>query len=143
MSMSVAVTAPVLLAQDEETRRALLELLREHQITALAAENPTELLLILKGGPSATVFVDCQALESHGGGLFAKIRVAAPAARLVLLCERRHQNHRRLVRDALEMGIYACLLAPYEGYEVLTLVRPHQGRKPPVRRTPPRKGDDQ
>jgi hypothetical protein len=64
--------------------------------------------------------------------------VACPWSRIVLLCHKDHKNHREIIRQAMEIGVYACLIAPFEGWEVLTMVRHPQARRP-SRRRPPRK----
>jgi response regulator RpfG family c-di-GMP phosphodiesterase len=137
MLLPVALTALVLFVQDAEALSALRDFLDEHQLPTIAADALADLMQILKAGPETTVFVDCQALQTFGLGLLAKIRVAAPPARLVLLCSRSHP-HRDLIREALALGAYACVLAPYQDYEVLTLVRLNQNRKP-VKRAASRK----
>jgi AmiR/NasT family two-component response regulator len=33
------------------------------------------------------------------------------------------KDHRRLIKQAVELGVYACILASYEEWEVLTMIR--------------------
>jgi DNA-binding NtrC family response regulator len=134
MLLPMVVTALVLFVQDAEALFTLRDFLDQHQLPTIAADTLADLIQILKAGPETTVFVDCQALQTFGLGLLAKIRVAAPPARLVLLCSRTHQ-HRHLIREAMALGAYACVLAPYQDYEVLTLVRLNQSRKSVKRAT--------
>ena len=48
------------------------------------------------------------------------INVACPGCNAILLCD---QDHRVLIKEAVELGVYACILAPYEEWEVLTMIR--------------------
>ena len=41
----------------------------------------------------------------------------------MLLCDKGHQEHRDLIKEAMDLGIYACLLAPVADWEVLAMVR--------------------
>jgi len=62
------------------------------------------------------------------------MKVACPRCRIVLLCDKRHHEHRDIVKEAMDLGIYACLLAPFAEWEVLAMVRHSQAAKPPGRR---------
>ena len=54
--------------------------------------------------------------------------------RIVLLCDKRHHEHRDIVKEAMDLGIYACLLAPFAEWEVLAMVRHSQVGRPAGRR---------
>ena len=43
-----------------------------------------------------------------------------PGCNAILLCG---QDHRDFIKEAVEHGVYACILAPYEEWEVLTMTR--------------------
>jgi hypothetical protein len=66
--------------------------------------------------------VDCAAISSYGSGIYSKIKVGCPLCRIVLLCDKAHKDHRTIIKEALEIGIYACLLMPYEDWEVLAML---------------------
>jgi len=138
MPMSPNISAPVLLVENAAVLQAVVRELGRHQLSPRVAGEVAELLRLLKMEPEATVFLDCRALMQHGVGLIARLRVASPGSRLVLLCSRDHPHHQSLVREAMDMGVYACLSAPYQDYEILAMVRPAQSRKPP-RKPPPRR----
>jgi hypothetical protein len=67
-------------------------------------------------------------------GIYAKIKVASRYCRAILICDKSHKAHREIIREAMEIGIYACLLAPYEDWEVLAMVR-YYPRKEVTRKT--------
>ncbi len=126
-----------LLILREETRRAVVEILAEHFYSPLIMSDPDEVVQELKGRERATVFIDCEAILHYGVGLYSRLKVASPGCRLVLFCHKEHR-HRDLIREAMEIGVYACLLAPVEDWEVLTILR-HLTAPRPGRRLPRRK----
>lgn len=115
----------LLLILDEPIRQHLLKLLEQYDFAPQVTAHPREVLQAIKGRPGATVFVDCEAVSTFGAGIYSKLKVACPRCRLVLLGDKGNKAHREIIREAMELGIYACLLAPYEDWEVLTLMRPY------------------
>jgi DNA-binding NtrC family response regulator len=126
--------ALLLLIGNDNTRKYLVNLLREHQHVPVVTSDPGELVQNLKGHQYATVFLDCEAVPRYGPGIYSRIKVACQNCRVVLLCDKAHKSHRDIIKEAMEIGVYACLLAPFEGWEVLTMVRHSQARKPPKKR---------
>jgi DNA-binding response OmpR family regulator len=128
-----------ILVGNDETRDFLVTLLREHNYSPTVAADPGEMVQALKECQHATVFLDCEEVELYGPGIYSKIKVACQSSRIVLLCDKSHKNHRDIIKEAMEIGIYACLLAPLEGWEVLTMVRHGQSKKPIKKRLPKKK----
>ncbi len=131
-------SALLLLIGNDKTREYLVNLLRDHHHTPLIMTGPGELLQNLKSRQSTTVFLDCEAVLLYGPGIYSRIKVACQHCRVVLLCDKAHKSHRDIIKEAMEIGVYACLLAPFEGWEVLTMVRHSQAKKP-ARKRPARK----
>jgi DNA-binding NtrC family response regulator len=136
--MSPPFSPPALLlwVADGQSRDFLVHLLEAQEYAPRLVGNPVEALQTLKGQEQATVFVDCQTVSTYGPGLYAKMKVACPRCRVVLLCDKSHQEHRDIVKEAMDLGIYACLLAPFADWEVLAMVRHGQAARPPGRRQP-------
>ena len=132
--MNPPTIALLLLVADSQSRDFLVHLLEAQEYSPRALGNPAEALQALKGQAQATVFVDCQTVSTYGPGLYAKMKVACPRCRVVLLCDKSHLEHRDIVKEAMDLGIYACLLAPFADWEVLAMVRHSQGARPPGRR---------
>jgi DNA-binding NtrC family response regulator len=135
--MSPPLSSPaalLLLVADSQFRDFLVNFLESQEYVPRLLGNPAEALQTLKGQEQALVFVDCQTVSVHGPGLYAKMKVACPRCRIVLLCDKRHIEHRDIVKEAMDLGIYACLLAPFAEWEVLAMVRHSQAAKPPGRR---------
>lgn len=112
----------VILVLHEPLRSSLLELLQENGYTPHLGANPREVKQLLRKKKCATVFIDCEALSLYGAGLCSKIKLACQYCRVVLLCDKSLETHRRIIKEAMEIGIYACLLPPYPDWEVLTMV---------------------
>lgn len=123
----------------EHTRKVLTELLSEHLYHPVVLMDPDDLVAALKGLERATVFLDCEAILRYGPGLYSRIKVASPGSRIILLCHKEHQEHREIIRQAMEIGVYACLLAPVEDWEVLAMVRHAPSPRPTRRRVTRRK----
>jgi len=135
MAPPISSNALILLVADRQSRDFLVNLLEGNEYSPRVVGNPAEALQSLKGQGQATVFVDCQTVSAYGAGLYAKMKVACPRCRVVLLCDKSHREHRDIVKEAMDLGIYACLLAPFADWEVLAMVR-HGQVAPPGRRQP-------
>ena len=112
----------VILVFHELLRQSLLELLQENGYGPHVAANPQEVMQVLKKKKCATVFIDCEALSLYGLGICSKIKLACQYCRVVLFCDKALEAHRQIIKDAMEIGIYACLLPPYADWEILTMV---------------------
>jgi DNA-binding NtrC family response regulator len=136
--MSPPFSSPALLlwVTDSQSRDFLVHLLEAHEFAPRVVGNPIEVLQTLKGHKQATVFVDCQNVSTYGPGLYAKVKVACPRCRVILICDKSHQQHRDIIKEAMDLGIYACLLAPFADWEVLAMVRHGQAAGAPGRRPP-------
>ena len=135
--MTPSVSDPLfLLVADSQPREFLVNFLEAQGYTPLVLGHPGEMVKTLKRKQQATVFVDCLTVGTYGPGLYAKIKVACPGCRIVLLCDKSHHEHRDLVKEAMELGIYACLLAPFAEWEILAMVRHSQGTRSAGRRPP-------
>ena len=131
-----APPGPLVWVTDTQSREFLVQLLTANGHVPRVVGSPGEALQALKGQGQATVFVDCRTVSTHGPGLYAKIKVACPLCRVVLLCDKTHQEHRDLIKEAMDLGIYACLLAPPADWEVLAMMRRSLVPQPPGRRPP-------
>ncbi len=114
--------AIVILVVQESLRHGLTTLLRENGYLPQVAANPGKVMEILRKKQCATVFVDGEAVGIYSPGICSKFKVACPYCRVVLLCDKSLEPHRRIIKETMEIGIYACLLLPYENWEVLTMV---------------------
>lgn len=112
----------VILVVHEPLRHSLSNLLQENGYAPNVAANPQEVMQILRKKKCATVFVDCEGIGVYGAGICAKFKVACQYCRVVLLCDKRLKAHRQIIKEVMEIGVYACLLPPFEDWEVLTMV---------------------
>ena len=77
---------------------------------------------------SAIVFVDHEVVNSYGAKIYSRINVACSGCDVILLCD---QAHRDLIKEAMELSVYACILAPFKEWEVLTMIRNILAKKKP------------
>jgi len=110
----------LLLVCNKETREYLSDLLRRNSYSPQAFSVPADLLNHLRAGTDVIVFVDGQAVSNCGAGIFSKIRESCSGCKVIFLCDR---AHRELIKEAMGLGAYGCVLEPYEEWEVLTMVR--------------------
>ncbi len=121
--------AVVIMVLHEPLRQSLVDLLQENGFTPSVAANPQEVIQLLRKKKCATVFVDGEALKIYSPVTCAKFKVACQYCRVILLCDKSQESHRQIIREAMEIGVYACLLPPYEDWEVLTMVSYYPRRR--------------
>jgi DNA-binding response OmpR family regulator len=121
--------AVVIMVLHEPLRHSLVDLLQENGFAPSVAANPQEVMQLLRKKKCATVFVDGEALKIYSPVTCAKFKVACQYCRVILLCDKSQESHRQIIREAMEIGVYACLLPPYEDWEVLTMVSYYPRRR--------------
>lgn len=118
-------TPILLLVGNGRTRDYLSSLLSENNYSPLLMTDPEELLRSLKGKEFAIILIDCRAVSSFGTRILSKIKVSCRHCRIIIFCDKEHlcdQRHRELIKESLAIGVYACILAPYKEWEVLSMV---------------------
>jgi len=113
-------TVILMLLANEEICRYMLSLCRENNYKYLAAINPEELVKTIKKQKNAILFVDYETVKIYGARIYSRVKVACPECNIILLGD---QDHQRLIKEAMELGAYACIMSPYEEWEVLTMIR--------------------
>ena len=112
---------PILvLIANEKLRNYILELCKRNNLHPLIGADLEELIKKSKTRQSGIVMMDYEVVKSYGARIYSRINVACPGCNAILLCD---QDHRDLIKEAVEHGVYACILAPYEEWEVLTMIR--------------------
>jgi response regulator RpfG family c-di-GMP phosphodiesterase len=117
-------TSIMLLVGDSQTRDHLFKLLVENNYFPELIKDPENLLQLLKEKQTAIVLIDCQAVSAYGTRILTKIKVACRLCRLIMFCDKSHladKEHRELLKEVLNIGVYACILAPYKEWEVLSM----------------------
>jgi DNA-binding NtrC family response regulator len=119
-------TPLLLMVSNGQTRNYLLNLLQENDFHPITMLDPSELLQALKKQHFAIIFVDCKSVTLYGAGIYAKIKVACPRCKIILFGDRSHlsnKSYRNLIKEAMDLGVYGCILSPYEEWEVLSMVK--------------------
>jgi AmiR/NasT family two-component response regulator len=75
--------------------------------------------------------MDYEVVKSYGARIYSRINVACPDCNVILLFG---QDHRDVIKEAVEHGVYACILPPYEEWEVLTIIRNIIAKKKMIRK---------
>lgn len=118
-------TPILLLVANSQTRDYLSRLLAENRYFPLLMTNSGNLLHSLKEKQASIILIDCFAVTSYGARILSKIKVACPSGRIIIFCDKAHlcdKAHRELIKEVMDIGVYACILAPYRDWEVLSLV---------------------
>jgi DNA-binding NtrC family response regulator len=110
----------LLLIANEELRNYILGLCKRNNLHPLIGADLEELIKKSKTRQSGIVMMDYEVVKSYGARIYSRINVACPGCNAILLCD---QDHRDFIKEAVEHGVYACILAPYEEWEVLTMIR--------------------
>jgi DNA-binding NtrC family response regulator len=113
-------SAVFILVLDKKTAAHLYDLCRKNRYRPVVTDNPDGLLENLRDHDSAIIFLDRETIDSYGPGIYSRIKVACPGSNVILLCDKAHRD---LIREAMELGVYACILLPYRDWEVLTMVK--------------------
>ena len=112
---------PILvLISNENIRSYVLGLCNRNNYHPLIGADPEEIIKRFKTRHSGIVMIDYEVVKSYGARIYSRINVACPGCNVILFCD---QDHRDLIKEAVEHGVYACILAPYEEWEVLTMIR--------------------
>ena len=109
-----------LLIANEKIRSYVIGLCKRNNFHPLIGADLEELIKSFKTRRSDIVIMDYEVVKSYGARIYSRINVACPLCSAILLCD---QDHRDLIKEAVEHGVYACILAPYEEWEVLTMIR--------------------
>ena len=112
---------PILvLITNEKIRSYIIEICKRNNLRPLISVGFEELVKKIKKMHSAIVMIDCEVVISYGTRIYSIINVACPGCKCIMLCD---QDHRDFIKEAVEHGVYACILEPYEEWEVLTMIR--------------------
>jgi DNA-binding NarL/FixJ family response regulator len=119
------LTSILLLMKNSETREYLWNLLTENLYFPIAVKDQKELLHSVQQGESAIILIDCSAVTAFGARILSKIKVACRSCRVIIFCNKSHlsdKSHRELIKDILDIGVYACILTPYQDWEILSMI---------------------
>ncbi len=120
MALKNEPTTIFLWISHEEIRSHVLDILNRSGYRALNVETEADLFQCLSRTRRGVVFVDSGMIHRYGPTLYARIRQACGGCRVILLCSR---ESRSLIREAMEAGVYGCVVEPYATWEIQTMVR--------------------
>jgi DNA-binding NtrC family response regulator len=113
-------TVILLLVANEETRNYMLRLCSENNYDCFIASDPDELAAVIKKLDNTIAFVDYEAVNIYGARIYSRINAIGTGCEVIFLSDK---NHKHLIKEAMELGAYACILAPYAEWEVRTMIR--------------------
>ena len=109
-----------LLVSNEDIRSYIIDLCEKNNYHPRMTADLEELVKETKRMRSSIVFIDYGVVNTYGARMYSRINVACSECSVILLCD---QAHRDLIKEAMELGAYACILSPFEEWEVLTMIR--------------------
>ena len=109
-----------ILAANEDLRNYVQEVCEKNNYYPAIAVDLEELVTKTKRTRSVIVLLDYEMVNAYGARIYSRINVACPKCSVILLCD---QANRELIKEAIELGAYASILAPYEEWELLTVIR--------------------
>ena len=113
-------TVILLLLANEGIRSYILSLCKKNDYDYIVVVDPEDLIETIKRLDGAIAFMDHEAVNVYGARIYSRINVTCPGCNVILLSD---QDHKNLIKEAMDLGVYACILAPYEEWEVLTMIR--------------------
>jgi len=130
----------LLLIADKKIRKHILGLHKRNSYESLVVADPEKLVEKIKKLGNAIIFMDYKAVSIYGTRIYSRINVSCSGCNTILLCD---QNHRDLIKEAMGLGIYACILAPYQEWEVVTIIRNKKKKKKSLIKKKPYKNKKQ
>ena len=109
-----------ILIANEKLKSYIADLCKKNNFRPFMGADLEELVKKIKKRRSAVVVMDYEVVNAYGARIYSRINVACPGCNLLLLCD---QDHRDLIKEAVEHDVYACILPPYEEWEVLMMIR--------------------
>ena len=119
-----------ILAANEDIRNHVLEVCEKNNYHPAVTIDLDELVRQTKRSRSVIVLLDYEMVKTYGARMYSRINVACPKCSVILLCD---QANRELIKEAMDLGVFACILAPYEEWEVMTIIRKTLARRQPIR----------
>lgn len=113
-------TSISLLVLNDTIRHHLLEILERNNYKAVIIANPGELAQELKERTSPVIFIDWEAETQYGPAIIMNIKAALKEGGIIFLYDK---DHRNLIQEVMQLGVYGCVLAPYDEWEILTMVK--------------------
>ena len=120
MTSLVKPTPIGLLVLNEHIRRHLLSILERNQYKPVVISNPGELAAELKERTCPVIFIDWEAETQFGPAIIMNIKAACKEGGIIFLYDK---DHRNLIQEVMQLGVYGCVLAPYDEWEILTMVK--------------------
>jgi DNA-binding NarL/FixJ family response regulator len=109
-----------ILVLNETIRQHLLDILKRNQFKPVVIANPGELAAELKERTSRVIFIDYEAETQYGPAMIMNIKAASKEGGIIFLYDK---DHRSLIREVMQLGVYGCILAPYDEWAILTMVK--------------------
>lgn len=109
-----------ILVLNETIRQHLLDILKRNQFKPVVIANPGELAAELKERTSRVIFIDYEAETQYGPAIIMNIKAASKEGGIIFLYDK---DHRNLIQEVMQLGVYGCVVAPYDEWEILTMVK--------------------
>lgn len=109
-----------MLALDAKIHEHMMNLLRKRSYPVVEIAVLEDLLRSLKEENTAIVLLDSETMLAYGAATVSKIKMSCQDCKVILLCA---QTHRDLIKPAMGLGTYGCIIEPYPEWELATIVR--------------------
>ncbi len=109
-----------LLVLNDTVRQHLLGILERNHFNPVVLSNLGELNEELKERTSPVIFIDYEAETQYGPAIIMNIKAASKEGGIIFLYDK---DHRNLIREVMQLGVYGCVVAPYDEWEILTMVK--------------------
>lgn len=118
---SLSKPTPIsLLVLNDTIRQHLLGILERNHFKPVVISTPGELTAELKERLSPVIFIDYEAETQYGPAIIMNIKAVLKEGGIIFLYDK---DHRNLIQEVMQLGVYGCVVAPYDEWEILTMVK--------------------
>lgn len=118
---SLSKPTPIsLLVLNDTIRQHLLGILERNLFKPVVISTPGELTAELKERLSPVIFIDYEAETQYGPAIIMNIKAVLKEGGIIFLYDK---DHRNLIQEVMQLGVYGCVVAPYDEWEILTMVK--------------------
>lgn len=82
--------------------------------------DPFDFCKAMKGIARSILFLESSFVREHGRILYERLFGVCPFLKIVLICS---PQDRELIKEAMENGVYGCVVEPFDAWEVSTILR--------------------
>ncbi|SFM79250.1 response regulator [Thermodesulforhabdus norvegica] len=110
----------VIIARNMAIVKRLKSILDHEGKKSVHFSDPFDFCREMKGTTRSVVFLESGFVREYGRILYERLFRVCPFLKIVLVCS---PEDRDLIKEAMENGVYGCVVEPFDAWEVSTMLR--------------------